>query len=287
LNVDNYGVYYAAKIYLGSQRKMFDVQLDTGSNILVIEDVACTTCQDTFNPANSNTYVSSTVPDSITYGDGSYVKGYKVHDTVSLDSAGNNAVTNFNFLLGMTQKGFAQQDGLIGLSRTVDKSYDMIYDQMYKQGLVSSNVFAFYMAGSSQQSTIEIGSYDTSYFNDPTQYATIPLIGTNLFYEVTVKGFQIGTGASKVQYSTSAASSTAILDTGTTLMMVPQNYYNTLIQGIVAGTRASLSNGAYMDKCINAGSYKSLFLLIGSTWFEIPPSAYLYPVGLGKCMVGI
>jgi hypothetical protein len=36
LNVDNFGVYYAAKIYLGSQRKMFNVQLDTGSNILVI-----------------------------------------------------------------------------------------------------------------------------------------------------------------------------------------------------------------------------------------------------------
>jgi hypothetical protein len=59
------------------------------------------------------------------------------------------------------------------------------------------------------------------------------------------------------------------------------------MQAIVAGTKASLSQGYYMDKCSNVASYKSLYLLVGSTWLEIPPSAYLYSVGLGKCMIGI
>ena len=67
----------------------------------------------------------------------------------------------------MSQKGFAGQDGLIGLSRVVDTTYTMYYDQLYKQGKISSNVFGFYMAaGSAIQSTIEFGGYDTTYFKN-------------------------------------------------------------------------------------------------------------------------
>lgn len=72
--------------------------------------------------------------------------GYKVEDTLSLDLAGTYKATNFNFLLGYNEKGFETQDGLIGLSRTVDTSYDMFYQKLYSQGRVSSNVFSFYMA---------------------------------------------------------------------------------------------------------------------------------------------
>ena len=52
VNVDNfYEVYYAADIYLGSKKVAFDVTLDTGSNMLVIQDTSCTACQTTFNQA--------------------------------------------------------------------------------------------------------------------------------------------------------------------------------------------------------------------------------------------
>jgi hypothetical protein len=95
--------------------------------------------------------------------DGSYVRGYKVHDTLSLTSTGSVEATNFNFLLGHSQDGFADMDGLIGMSRAYKTEYDMFWNQLYIQGQIPSSTFSFYMADSvSDQSTLQIGGYDTT-----------------------------------------------------------------------------------------------------------------------------
>lgn len=226
-------------MYLGSQRSAFAVTLDTGSNMLVIQDTSCTACQATFNKAQSSTFETSTVRDSIFYGDGSYVYGYKVHDTLALDSTGSQAVTSFNFLLGYDEYGFEDMDGLIGLSRTTDRTYDMIYDQLFKQGVTSSKVFSFYMAEDSYQSSIEFGGLDTTNLKNSAQFVYLPLTGSNLFYNVPVRAFQIGTGASKKAYATRPGTRDSCLDTGTTLMYVPKAYFSTIIGAIIAGTSAT------------------------------------------------
>lgn len=288
-NVDNLQVMYATTMYLGSAKKAFNVQIDTGSNILVIQDSACTTCTTSFDTSTSTSFVSSIVSDSIHYGDGSYTVGYKVHDTLAADSLSAYEVTGFNFLLGMQQKGFDTQDGLIGMSRLTDTSYTMFYDQLYQQGHVSSNVFAFYMAESTSQSTLEIGAFDTSNLMNTADMVYLPLFDQSLFYTVNVDGFQVGTNSDSILNKngyTMNYYSTAILDTGTTLMYVPQELYHTIIDKIVKHTSASLQGGSYYDKCTNSAKYESLYLLMGSTWMEIPPTSYLYPVGGGWCMIG-
>jgi hypothetical protein len=73
-----------------------------------------------------------------------------VGDRVALDPQGEFAVSDFNFLLGMKQKGFADLDGLIGLTRTTDEEYTMLYKDLYDAGKTDSEVFAFYMTDEDQ-----------------------------------------------------------------------------------------------------------------------------------------
>ncbi len=70
-------------------------------------------------------------------------------------------------------------------------------------------------------------------------------------------------------------------------MMVPTEQYRTIINLITKGTKAEFQRGYYIDSCLNIGDYKSFYLLMGSTWMEIPPSAYLWNYYGDYCVVGI
>lgn len=263
----------------------------------MIQDSVCgSACTETFDTSTSTTYVSSTTASQISYGGGNWAKGYKVHDTVALSTTGSYEATSFNFLLATSQHAMGDMPGLMGFSRTIYTEYNMFYDELYQQSQVSSNVFAIYMAESTYQSTLEIGSYDMTNLASSTEYATLPLLGTSLFYVVAVEAWQVGssyTGPFKKNGYTMGYSSPAILDTGTTLMMVPQEFYQTLMDLILEGTPAInyKRSGMYIDYCSNSAYYKSLYLLMGTTWMEVPPSAYLREVGTvngnSVCMIGI
>lgn len=281
VNVDNQVAFYSTNVYLGSARKAFNVNIDTGSDVLVIQDPSCTACQKTFDSSTSTTFVDSTTTDSTAYLDGSYVRGYKVHDTLSLTSTGSVEATNFNFLLGYSQKGFSDMDGLIGMSRTYQTNYDMFWNQLYVQGQIPSSTFAFYMADSvSEQSTLQIGGYDTSYLKSTSDITYLPLLGSTLFYVVSVDAWQVGTtagGAFKPSGYTMSYMSPAILDTGTTLMLVPTEFYHPIMSRIVEGTPAFKARGGYyIDYCDNSALYPSLYLLMGGTWMEVPASSYMF-----------
>ena len=81
-------------------------------------------------------------------------------------------------------------DGLIGMSRNYQTSYDMFWNMLYTQGDISSNIFAFYMADSTtEQSTIEFGAIDTSNLKAASDITYLPLQGSSLFYVVSVDGW--------------------------------------------------------------------------------------------------
>ncbi len=91
---------YTTDLYVGSQATPVNLIIDTGSNKMVIFDVSCPDCLQTFNSSASTTFVSQGRQDSISYVDGAYVNGCRANDTVSIDAAGVYSVSDFNFLLG-------------------------------------------------------------------------------------------------------------------------------------------------------------------------------------------
>ena len=74
-------------ISIGTPAQDFYIDFDTGSSDLWIPSSSCTTtCSgfDTYSHSASSTYIANGKTFSITYGDGSYAKGYFSIDTVTV-----------------------------------------------------------------------------------------------------------------------------------------------------------------------------------------------------------
>jgi Eukaryotic aspartyl protease len=66
-------------------------------------------------------------------------------------------------------------------------------------------------------------------------------------------------------------------DTGTSFLIMPQAVYEKIMPVIIAGNQYDTdSDGYYYVYC--DGKFNSLYLLMGDTWFEIPPSVYLFKI---------
>jgi hypothetical protein len=65
---------------------------------------------------------------------------------------------------------------------------------LYTEGKIPSPLFAYYMADSPHQSTLEFGGFDpATYIKAPlTDVTWIPLSGSNMYWEVRVEGFRYG-----------------------------------------------------------------------------------------------
>lgn len=107
-----------------------------------------------------------------------------------------------------------------------------------------------------------------------------------MFYNVRVSAFKVGTKSFKLK---GPKATTGCLDTGTSLMYVPKSHYSTVIGAITAGTSAFYYKGVYYDLCAKLNSYKSLQLLMGTTWLQVPPRAYFMPASSTSsyCYIGI
>lgn len=133
VNIQNaQNIEYNLDIYVGSNNELFKVQMDTGSNKLILIDKSCDGCASKlFDSAASTSFVNTGTEDSIEYLDGSRINGFTSTDSVALDAAGTYKATAFHFLLGTDTKGFESQEGLIGLTRKIaNDPYPIITDEL-------------------------------------------------------------------------------------------------------------------------------------------------------------
>ena len=92
--------------------------------------------------------------------------GYVANDTVSLDNGATMAVTKFPFILALDQMGIdSWYDGIMGFTLNQNASAGagpILMDYLLSEGIISQKIFAFYLANSTIQSSVEIGGYSTS-----------------------------------------------------------------------------------------------------------------------------
>lgn len=177
------------------------------------------------------------------------------------------------------------------MTRSTNTSYTMLYNELYSSGSTTSPVFALYMAEDTQQSTIQFGGYDTTYLKNPAAgIMYLALADNSLFWNVNIDGFKVGTnsklknGAPNGYYLTYY--SIATLDSGTSLMLVPIELYQSLMDMMLHGVDTSYKYGYYWVDCTDAG-LESLYILVGNQYLEVTPSAYLIKAGNGLCVIGI
>ncbi|KAI9257908.1 rhizopuspepsin precursor-like protein [Sporodiniella umbellata] len=274
-------VEYYGEVTVGTPGVTLKLDFDTGSSDLWFASTLCSNCggsQTKYDPSKSKTYVKDGRSWSISYGDGSSAGGILGKDTVNL---GGLSIKGQTIELAKTEASSFQSgpsDGLLGLgfdSITTVRGVKTPVDNLISQGLISNPVFGVYLGKASNGGGGEyiFGGYDSSKFSG--ELTTVSVDSSNGWYSVTVDGTSIGGSSVTDSFS-------AILDTGTTLLILPQNIASSIASAYNANDNG---DGTYTIGC-DTSSLSPLEFSIGSATFNVPTDSLIFEQDGSTCIAG-
>ncbi|KAM6185113.1 gastricsin [Rhynchocyon petersi] len=275
---------YFGEISIGTPPQNFLVLFDTGSSNLWVPSVYCQsqacTSHPRFNPSASSTYSTNGQTFSLQYGSGS-LTGFFGYDTMTVQGI---QVPNQEFGLSETEPGtnfvYAQFDGIMGMAypALAVGGATTALQGMLQENVLTSPVFSFYLSnqqGSQNGGAVIFGGVDNSLYTGQIYWAPVT---QELYWQIGIEEFLIGGQAS----GWCSQGCQAIVDTGTSLLTVPQDYLGTLLQDIGA---QETEYGEYVVNCNSVQSLPTLTFIINGVQFPLPPSAYILSSN-GYCTVG-
>ncbi|KAI9496004.1 aspartic peptidase domain-containing protein [Zychaea mexicana] len=255
VNVD---VEYVGVIQIGTPPQSFEMDFDTGSSDIWVPSKECERCgnhplfsdfkSSTFKPANETSSSSSNSNDTTTattgtgngtdnsgsddgtwtlqYGDGSAVQGIKGYDTLTV---GN--LTAKNQLFGLASKVSSQfasdpeLDGIFGLGfakLSLTGAKKSFVENLKDQGVIKEAVVSFHLGESDKGGQLLIGGTNPDLYEGDLTFVEVT---NDRYWEVPFGGIKVGnrtimSGGGGISVG-SNSSMTAIIDTGTTLIVVP------------------------------------------------------------------
>ncbi|KAM6960840.1 gastricsin-like [Aplochiton taeniatus] len=271
--INNYAdtTYYGA-ISIGTPPQSFQVLFDTGSSNLWVDSTLCNTQACTthtqFNPQDSSTYSANGQSFYLPYGAGS-LDGVFGYDTVTVAGI---TITNQEIGLSTNEPGqnfvVAQFDGILGLAYpSIAAGQEApVVDTMMSQGLLQSNMFAFYLTGGAQQgSELSFGGVDSNMYQGQIYWTPVT---SETYWQIGIQGFQIS--GQESGYCSQGCQ--AIVDTGTSMLTAPQSVMGSLMQSIGAQQD---QYGSYVVDCSQVSNLPTISFVISGTAFPLPPSAYI------------
>lgn len=237
----------------------------------------CSSCTShtRYNSTASSTYVADGRTWSISYGDGSTASGILAYDTVNI---GGIVIPKQTIELAKKESSSFSSDpvdGLLGLgfdTITTVSGINTPVDNMINEGLISSPVFGVYLGKEIDGSNGEyiFGGYDSAKINGTL--TTVPVDSSEGYWGITVAGATTGT-------TTLASSFSAIIDTGTTLLL----FTNTVAAKVASAYGAKDNgDGTYTISCTTT-SFKPLVLTINGATFQIPVNSLIYEQDGSTC----
>ncbi|XP_051849004.1 pepsin B [Antechinus flavipes] len=277
--------FYFGEISIGTPPQNFLVLFDTGSSNLWVPSTYCQTqaCSNhnRFNPGGSSTFRSGGQTFTLSYGSGSLtvVLGY---DTVTVQ---NIVVNNQEFGLSESEPTspfyYSDFDGILGMAypaMAVGNS-PTVMQGMLQQGQLSEPVFSFYF---SRQPTQQYGGELILGGVDPQLYSgriTWTPVTQEVYWQIGIEEFAIGNQAT----GWCSQGCQAIVDTGTFLLAVPQQYMNAFLQATGA---QQAQNGDFVVNCNYLQDLPTITFVINGSQFPLPASAYVFNNN-GYCRLGI
>ncbi|KFQ03369.1 Gastricsin [Haliaeetus albicilla] len=257
---------YFGNISMGTPPQDFLVLFDTGSSNLWVPSCQTPACSDhaRFNPSESSTFTSN----GQKYASGSLavVLGY---DTLTLQSI---AVSNQEFGLSESEPTepfyYADFDGIMGMgypSLAVGGTPTALQG-MLQQNQLTQPIFSFYF---SRQPTYDyggeliLGGIDTQLFSGDIVWAPVT---QELYWQVAIDEFAIGQSAT----GWCSQGCQAIVDTGTYLLTVPQQYIGVFAQAL----GAQPTNEGVID-CSETQNMPTITFVINGAQLPLSPSAYV------------
>ncbi|KAG2186218.1 hypothetical protein INT43_002656 [Umbelopsis isabellina] len=273
---DGTDVEYYANVSVGTPKQNFKLDFDTGSSDLWF----CSTLgdstesgKDKYDPTKSSTYQKDGRPWKISYGDGSTSSGILGIDTLYL---GDLAITNQTIELAKTiSSSFSSGpvDGLLGLAFdniTTVQGVKTPMDNLVSENLISQPIFGVFLGKQKNGGGGEyiFGGYDQSKVGGTL--TTVPVDKSQGFWGITVDDLTAG--------STSTGSFSGILDTGTTLFLLPQQQADQIAQQFNA---TSNGDGTYTLPSDTSNLSDLTFTINGAT-FTVPASDLVFEVYQGQ-----
>ncbi|KAL9244567.1 hypothetical protein vseg_018334 [Gypsophila vaccaria] len=263
------GLYYA-KVQLGTPPQEFNVQIDTGSNVLWVDCYGCTDCPTTidrqdaqlgaFNPSRSSSasvisctdkrcrMASDALCDNANncaylfhYGDGSGTEGYYVSDILHITAVNGKVNSNSSakviFGCSMAQAGDLSRadrivDGIFGLGQQGMS----IVTQLSSQGVVPA-AFSHCLRGDENGGGILVfGSIEDS------GMVYTPLVPSQPHYNLNLESISVNNQELPIDASVFATSATTgtIIDSGTTLTYLAEAAYDPFVNVISAAVSQSV-----------------------------------------------
>uniref|UniRef100_A0A8C6X357 Peptidase A1 domain-containing protein n=1 Tax=Naja naja TaxID=35670 RepID=A0A8C6X357_NAJNA len=271
--------FYFGKITIGTPPQDFLVALDTGSGVLWVPSTYCRSkaCgnHNVFDPKRSSTYYSNNEQTySLTYGSGtlSIMLGY---DTVQIQ---NIVVKNQQFGLSVEEPTnpfyYSNFDGILGLTNPTPNTEESLLYQMMSQNQISEPIFSFYF---SRQPTVQYGGELILGGIDPQMYTgeiTWAPMTDQGYWQIGIEEFAIGNTAT----GWCSEGCQGIVDTGTFLLTIPQQYITDFLQSVNAA-----NYGSDRVDCNDVQNMPTIIFFINGSQFPLPPSAY----DNGNCYIAI
>ncbi|KAI6151261.1 aspartic peptidase domain-containing protein [Pisolithus tinctorius] len=273
---DGNNVLWYGTISVGTPAVDFLVDFDTGSADLVLPSSSCdSTCNGhtLYNPNTSSTAASLGQTFMLSYGDGSSVQGEQYTDTVVI--AGYTA-TNQTFGAATQYSSNLQSptfpaDGLMGMGFKSLSIYgaNPVIQTLIDNNVISDPVFSVKLASSGSE--LRLGGINSDLYS-----------GSLTYTPVTQQGFwQFDGDAISANGNATLSSFTAIIDTGTTLILGDLDTIGPFYASLNA---TDLGNGFYTLDC---DSMPSISITIGGTTFSLSSTTFnlgTYPTGSSQCV---
>ncbi|KAM4796923.1 gastricsin-like [Rhinophrynus dorsalis] len=271
---------YYGQISVGTPPQNFMVLFDTGSSNLWVASTYCQSqaCQNhpLFNPSQSSTYTTNNQQFSMQYGSGS-LTGVFGYDTVTVQGL---TITNQEIGLSINEPGtnfvYAAFEGIFGMAYPALSAggATTAMQGMLQQNLLTYPIFSVYLG--SQSGEVIFGGVDTNLYSGQINWAPVT---QELYWQVAIDAFSINGQAT----GWCSQGCQAMVDTGTSLLTVPQQYMGTLLQYLGAQEG---QNGGYYVNCNNVQNLPPISFTINGVQYPIPPSAYILQNN-GYCTVGV
>ncbi|GAB1302190.1 Pepsin A-5 [Apodemus speciosus] len=262
---------YIGIISIGTPPQEFKVVLDTGSSVLWVPSVYCSSpaCarHRTFNPLRSSTFLVSGRPVNVAYGSGE-MSGFLAYDTVKI---GDLTVVAQAFGLSLEEPGsfmeYAVFDGILGLGYPDLglQGTTPVFDNLWIQGLIPQNLFAFYLSSKDEKgSMLMLGGVDPSYYHGELHW--VPVSKTS-YWQLAVDSISMNG-----EVIACDGGCQGIMDTGTSLLTGPPSSILN-IQNLIGATASG--DGEYFLKCDTISTLPDIVFNIGHVAYPVPATAYV------------
>ncbi|XP_016949845.1 cathepsin D [Drosophila biarmipes] len=277
---------YYGNISMGTPRQHFCVIFDTGSSNTWLPSINCPksnlACQShkRYNSSRSTSYTPDGRNFTLRYGSGRVV-GYLSKDTLHFAGADLPGLI-FGESLFVQHFAFTSVrfDGLVGLGLGVLawSNTTPFLELLCTKKVIEKCVFSVYLRRHPRDTPggeILFGGFDRTKFEGKLHYVPLSL-GNSWNLEIT----KTAVGTKEI-----GGKSNAILDTGTSLVLMPQESYDNLLKVL----SAKVENGYKVLTC-ETKSLPNINILIGGKVFPLTPDDYLMELTLGRkklCVLAI